>query len=459
MTRSCTTLAATGLLALALGPWTPATTSATDLPSAIVRIAIAELNTVAHNHEQPLGSNDVVYNNEDREPWCASFLTWVWEHAGVSIPHYAGVASLWAWGRQTGQAIPADGDPQVGDAVIYDYSAHTGIIVAIPRPGWLTTIEGNAGSPTAYIVARTFPRAEGAGPSLPITGFVRPLMGGTAAPPPDAPIPPSSPALPLVRLGDQGPVVARIQRALGLPADGAFGPQTQAALRGFQRAAGLSADGILGPQTADALAGTGGGATLRVGSSGAAVTRVQRALDLPADGQFGPQTQGALRAFQGANGLTVDGIVGPQATAALFQSGQGAAPPPNALVPFAPLVRDGDRGPMVTRIQRALGIPTDGAFGPRTQAAVRVFQQAAHLSVDGIVGPRTANALAGTGNGALLRAGSAGAAVIRVQRALGIPADGRFGPRTQGAVRAFQRTHGLPADGVVGPRTAARLFE
>src|SRR5215217_5911591 len=39
----------------------------------------------------------------------------------------------------------------------------------------------------------------------------------------------------------------------------------------------------------------------------------------------------------------------------------------------------------------------------------------------------------------------------------GLTADGRFGPRTRGAVQAFQRGHGLPADGVVGPRTEAVL--
>ncbi len=274
-----------------------------------------------------------------------------------------------------------------------------------------------------------------------------------SAPPPLAPPGPA-----LVHYGDRGPVVVHIQRALGITADGEFGPQTQGAVGGFQRSAGLGADGVVGPRTAAALAGVSGGATLRVGSSGPAVARVQRALGIAADGAFGPQTRQALTRFQGAVGVAADGVVGPQTAAALFASGQGAPAPPSA-APAAPLVRVGDQGTMVSRIQRALGIPTDGAFGPRTQAAVRVFQQAAHLSADGIVGPRTANVLAGTSGGATLRVGSSGPAVARVQRALGVPADGRFGPQTQGAVRAFQRTHGLPADGVVGPRTAARLFE
>jgi peptidoglycan hydrolase-like protein with peptidoglycan-binding domain len=54
-----------------------------------------------------------------------------------------------------------------------------------------------------------------------------------------------------------GVSVAALQRALGIPADGAYGPQTRRAVRRFQRARGLVVDGIAGPQTLAALGLTG----------------------------------------------------------------------------------------------------------------------------------------------------------------------------------------------------------
>jgi|SRR5688572_11917565 len=40
-----------------------------------------------------------------------------------------------------------------------------------------------------------------------------------------------------------------------------------------------------------------------------------------------------------------------------------------------------------------------------------------------------------------------------IQAKVGVSADGKFGPRTEAAVRTFQRNHGLVADGIVGPNT------
>lgn len=59
----------------------------------------------------------------------------------------------------------------------------------------------------------------------------------------------------------------------------------------------------------------------------------------------------------------------------------------------AQVLRVGDRGKAVAKLQRALGIEDDGAFGPQTLAAVDAFQRDAGLAVDGVVGHRTWSAL------------------------------------------------------------------
>ena len=57
------------------------------------------------------------------------------------------------------------------------------------------------------------------------------------------------------------------------------------------------------------------------------------------------------------------------------------------------VVKRGDRGSAVRQIQSRLGIPADGVFGPQTEGAVRRFQRAKGLVVDGVVGPQTRGAL------------------------------------------------------------------
>jgi len=57
-----------------------------------------------------------------------------------------------------------------------------------------------------------------------------------------------------------------------------------------------------------------------------------------------------------------------------------------------------------------------------------------------------------------LRKGSKGDAVKKMQAALGVKADGDFGPGTEAAVKKWQAANGLTADGIVGPRTMEKLF-
>jgi len=45
--------------------------------------------------------------------------------------------------------------------------------------------------------------------------------------------------------------------------------------------------------------------------------------------------------------------------------------------------------------------------------------------------------------------------IIIIQKAVGVEADGKFGPLTEAAVRKFQIAHGLVGDGIVGPKTWA----
>jgi putative chitinase len=58
-----------------------------------------------------------------------------------------------------------------------------------------------------------------------------------------------------------------------------------------------------------------------------------------------------------------------------------------------------------------------------------------------------------------IRVGSKGPVVEAVQKALGITSDGSFGPGTEKALKRWQASNGLIADGVAGPKTLARLLK
>jgi len=57
------------------------------------------------------------------------------------------------------------------------------------------------------------------------------------------------------------------------------------------------------------------------------------------------------------------------------------------------VVKRGDRGSAVQKIQEELGITADGVFGAQTERAVKRFQRSHDLVPDGIVGPLTRGAL------------------------------------------------------------------
>lgn len=174
-------------------------------------------------------------------------------------------------------------------------------------------------------------------------------------------------------------------------------------------------------------------------------------------------------------------------------SGPGKPSGSNAVV-----LKEGSKGQAVKTLQgqlEKLGFELgarDGAFGPKTEAAVKRFQSKHNLEADGIVGPKTrdalkkalaaqaeqtkrqedsferpsgkwtdAPALADVKSGkAHLQQGMEGGSVKHLQNLLGVETDGKFGPDTKRAVVDFQRQHGLDvgdAAGSVGPKTLAAM--
>ena len=139
-------------------------------------------------------------------------------------------------------------------------------------------------------------------------------------------------------------------------------------------------------------------ATIAPGSVGDDVKRLQRVLARhlewnpfgPITGTFDASLETAVKSFQGANGLTTDGICGTATWAAL-----------PAYREASPQLQAGSSGPIVAWLQLALAGSVvavaftpyagaiDGVFGPATETAVKALQSWAGKTADGIVGDDT----------------------------------------------------------------------
>src|SRR4026208_205940 len=94
------------------------------------------------------------------------------------------------------------------------------------------------------------------------------------------------------------------------------------------------------------------------------------------------------------------------------------------------ILRKGASGEPVKRMPAKLGVETDGEFGSNTEKALIAWQSKNGLSADGVAGPDTFMAL-GLHELVLLKQGTRGDAVKKLQEKLGVGADGQFGPGTE----------------------------
>ena len=131
-----------------------------------------------------------------------------------------------------------------------------------------------------------------------------------------------------------------------------------------------------------------------------------------------------------------------------------------------PTLKKGSKGQEVKDLQEALNTlgfasgKVDGIFGAATERAVKEFQSSVGIDADGIVGPITwLNIDEADQSEPVLRKGSKGLPVRRLQSRMtaykydtgGV--DGRFGAKTEKAVKELQEQAALEVDGIVGPAT------
>ncbi len=263
------------------------------------------------------------------------------------------------------------------------------------------------------------------------------------------PAAPYSP-FPVYVVGQKAANIAVAQRALGVNADGAFGSATRNALLSWQASNGVPRTGVLDKPTWARLVPKPPPANPTTPSD----TGTPANTTVPATPYEPYQPDQATGPSSGAPGSN------PAAIAALPPAPARILPLPQAVTTrFTAIkglvLRPGAKGAPVRTLQRALGMRADGVFTASTARAVRNVQRAYRLPMTGLTDRKTWNRIElktfpwlGYGKTALAQ-GSRGPAVVALQRALRVGADGEFGPVTARAVLIVQQRYGLAPDGIV----------
>jgi peptidoglycan hydrolase-like protein with peptidoglycan-binding domain/glucan-binding YG repeat protein len=285
----------------------------------------------------------------------------------------------------------------------------------------------------------------------------------------------------LLQSGDAGASVSILQRRLyelnylKKKPDGQFDSMTMAAVRTLQVINGLSQQNYTDAALVSKLYSRtvkAGKSTLQKGDAGYEVQILQTRLKElgyftgSLDGQYSAAVETAVVAFQLKAALSADGIAGPLTQQRLF-SADAPAGEPGAFLAV------GSKGAAVLVLERRLIFLgyhyalADSSYDDMTAGSIKAFQRRAGLSQTGRADTVTLARLASDTaprSTATYRAGSSGENVRRIQIRLNLSGcycgtpDGRFGYRTDRAVRAFQNKYGLKVDGIVGSRVAAKLF-
>ena len=297
------------------------------------------------------------YNgNKNGYAWCDCFVDWLFymlcgKDAKAAQAMECQIGALGAACPYSAGYYKSQGryykTPQPGDQVFFKQNGeivHTGIVEYVTATT-VGTIEGNSSD---QVIRHTYSLG-----SSYIDGYGRPKYDADGSSEASGTVAPSGATCTVklaylaasgyTNVATQVKTVQRILNALGykgkdgksLTVDGIFGANTDYAVKAYQTANKLTADGIVGAATWKALLGASAASksgtyavvTLNyLAASGYTnpadqVKTVQRILNalsykgkdgkaLTIDGAFGTNTAYAVKAYQTANKLTADGIVG-----------------------------------------------------------------------------------------------------------------------------------------------------
>ena len=259
---------------------------------AIIEVAKAELGTIEgpKDNETKYGA----WMKVNFQPWCQSFVSWCAFTAGVAkFPKSAStVAASDQFKKENRWADARNDDPTPGDWIYFDFPddgvnriSHVGLCIKNNGDGTIQVIEGNT-SGTAkgdqrnggMCVEKTRAYVKNNKPKLinAVVGWGRPVYSGeenlpllskvgssdapaktsnTAPAPAKAAAPAAKKTFKPFKVGAKGSSVKKVQEALGLKADGSFGPGTEKAVKDFQGKAKLPVTGIVDIKTYKAILG------------------------------------------------------------------------------------------------------------------------------------------------------------------------------------------------------------
>jgi hypothetical protein len=231
----------------------------------ILAVAAAEIGV----KENPANSNRVKYNTEyygndiasSKRAWCCAFVWWVFKHADLSSLFYggkkcAGCTTLMNYYKAQGQLVTGSYRP--GDLVFFQFDDDA-------ASDHIGIIEKDNGDTISTIEGNTAPNNDANGGAVMRRTRKKSLIMAVARPkyPDLVEAEPVTIELDKLKKGSKGDQVKALQTLLIAAgyscgksgADGVFGSATLDAVKAYQKANGLTVDGIVGQKTWSRLLG------------------------------------------------------------------------------------------------------------------------------------------------------------------------------------------------------------